>query len=90
MSCCHFSDFEDDFSFYFKKQFGRSHDDEELKKAKADWRVGSTGWESVQIAKERIDAAVRKADELELVNIGGKNYAYQGSDLAIKYGKAVL
>ena len=90
MSCCTWSSFKDDFSFYFKRQFLRSPDDADLKKAKSDWIAGSTGWEGVQIAKERIDHAAKKADEPAIINIGGKNYAYQGSDLAMRYQKAVL
>jgi hypothetical protein len=87
MSCCALSVFLDDFNYYFLKELGCIPTVNQLRNAKSDWRAGSTGWEGVQIAKERIADAARKAAEKPLVNIGGNNYAHEGSDLAAKYSK---
>ena len=85
MSCCHFSVFEEDFNYYFQKAFNCPPTEGQLKRAKSDWRSGSTGWEAVQIAKELIAIAEQKAKEKPLVNIGGNNFAHEGSDLALRH-----
>lgn len=84
--CCHLSVFMEDFDYYFAKQFKFQPSTQQIKNAKRDWRAGSTGWEAVQIALERIREDQRKAGEKPLVNIGGNNYAYADSDLALRYG----
>lgn len=86
MSCCALSVFLEDFNYYFFKEMSAVPTDAQLKKSKSDWRAGSTGWEAVQIAKDRIADAARKAAETPLVNIGGNNYAHAGSDLALRFG----
>ena len=86
MSCCGLSDFMEDFNFYFWKDMENMPTADQLKKAKSDWRAGSTGWEAVKIAEERIEEAARKAAEEPLINIGGNNYAHEGSDLALRFG----
>ena len=88
MSCCTLGVFMEDYHYYFAKELQATPTDVQLKRAKHDWRAGSTGWEGVQIAKELITVAAQKAAEKPLVNIGGKNYAIAGSELAIKCGLA--
>jgi hypothetical protein len=88
MSCCTLGVFMDDYHYYFAKEMQCHPTEAQLKRAKHDWRAGSTGWEGVQIAKELIKLAAQKAAEKPLVNIGGNNYAHQGSELAIKYSAA--
>lgn len=78
----------EDYHYYWPKYHSGPPSDAQLKRAKHDWRAGSTGWEGVQIAKELITVAAQKAAEKPLVNIGGKNYAIAGSELAIKCGLA--
>lgn len=85
MSCCTLGIFMDDFHYYYAKEMQSAPTEAQLKRAKSDWRSGSTGWEGVQIAKELIAIAAQKAAEKPLVNIGGRNFAHAGSDLAAKY-----
>lgn len=85
MSCCNFFDFKDDFDFYFKKLFDASPSHTQVKRAKRDWRAGSTGYEAACIAMDLQKEADRKASEVALVNIGGNNWAHEGSNLAVKY-----
>ena len=88
MSCCTLGVFMEDYHYYFAKQMQSAPTEAQLKRARSDWRAGSTGWEGVQIAKELIAIAAQKAAEKPLLNIGGNNYAHQGSELAIKFGIA--
>ena len=88
MSCCTLGVFLEDYHYYWPKYHATPPTEAQLKRAKSDWRAGSTGWEGVQIAKELIAIAAQKAAEKPLVNIGGNNYAHQGSELAIKYATA--
>lgn len=88
MSCCTNGVFMDDYKYYFAKEMKTAPTIAQLKRAKHDWRAGSTGWEAVQIAKELIATAEQKAKEKPLVNIGGNNFAHEGSDLALRYQSA--
>ena len=85
--CCNLSAFMDDFHYYWPKYHSTPPTEAQLKRAKKDWRAGSTGWEGVQIAQELITEVATKAASKPLVNIGGNNYAHAGSDLAAKYGR---
>lgn len=85
-SCCLLSEFMDDFNHYWQQYFKTLPAEYQIKAAKRDWGQGNTGWEAVQIAKERIDEAAIRAASKPLVNIGGNNYAHEGSELALRYG----
>lgn len=84
MSCCDLSVFMEDFNHYFKRFFEHAPTEAQLKNARSDWRAGNTGYEGAHNADYRAKAEIVKANE-RLVNIGGNNYAHEGSDLARRY-----
>jgi len=51
-----------------------------------DWKSSNTGWEAAHNARRRARAAVERANAKPLVHLGGKNYAEEGSAIALKYG----
>ena len=86
-ACCKFIDFMGGFAEQFEEWMGVPPSDDAWKAALEDWKAGNTGWEAAHNARRRAREAVEKTLAKPLVWLGGKNYAEQGSALALKYGR---
>lgn len=73
MSCCTFGVFMEDFRYYWPKYHDTPPTAAQLKRAKADWRAGNTGYEGVRNAQLRASEAIAKSKEV-LTHMGGNHY----------------
>lgn len=87
-ACCRWDTFAPSFSENFARWFDRSPTIKEWQSARRDWRQANTGYEAAHNARSRENDRLARAAEVPLVWLGGKNYAYPGSELAIKHGLA--
>lgn len=68
-SCCTLGVFMEDYHYYFAKEMLCAPTDAQIKRAKRDWRTGSTGWEGVQISKDLIAESAQKDSEVPLLGM---------------------
>ena len=81
--------FLSDFPEYYAKWFGSAPTPAAWAAAKRDWRAGNTPWEAAHNAQRIAKELAQQQNSTPLVWLGGKNYAYAGSDLANKFAMPV-
>lgn len=87
-ACCYWIDFYPTFRDEYAKAFAIDPDGEAWEQAVKDWKTSMTGWEAARMAVTREREKAEAAAAPALVNIGGRNFAPAGSELARRFGQA--
>ena len=86
-SCCDWLTFRQGFEEHWPRWINTPATTEHWKAAVSDWRAGNTGFEAAHNAQRREKERDLMANQQPLVHLGGRNYAFAGSELARQFGR---